>query len=397
MKANCLFGIGDADGIHYSSKLSLDLGEVEPSVAGPKRPMDLVPLSGLKGDFVGCLTQPYGHKGYGLSDEQAKESFKLPTGDGAGLTISHGSLAVAAITSCTNTSNPSVLLAAGLVAKNAIAAGLQVPPFVKTSLAPGSRVVTEYLEAAGLQTFLDQLGFQTVGYGCTTCMGNSGEVDPGMQEASEKGVVTGAILSGNRNFESRVHPSVGAAYLASPPLVVAGALAGTLDIDFDTEALGHGKDGKAVFLKDIWPSPEEIDAHIAKFVRPDMFQNVYTAVATGKAGSDSWKNLKAPESATFDWDSSSTYIMKPPFLQGFEKGPEAQGLELCSDAYCLLLLGDSVTTDHISPVFKIKADTPAGRYLKDRGVEVKDLTSFGARRGSAEVMTRGTIPALPTT
>merc|ERR1719401_314646 len=214
--------------------------------------MDRVPLSGLKHDFNECLTQPFGHKGYGLSNDEAQQSFKLTKGDGAGSFISHGALAVAAITSCTNTSNPSVLIAAGLLAKNAVLAGLEVPPFVKTSLAPGSRVVTEYLEAAGLQSFLDQLGFQTVGYGCTTCMGNSGEVDAGMQEASEKGFVTGAILSGKRNLESRVHPSVGAAYLASPPLVVAGALAGSLSHDFESQPLGKGRGGESVFLKDIW-------------------------------------------------------------------------------------------------------------------------------------------------
>jgi len=391
MKANSLFGIGEAAGIHYSSSLSLDLSEVEPSLAGPKRPMDRIPLSGLKGDFGGCLTAPRGHKGYGLSPEQSVQEFKLTDGNAAGSSVTHGAIAIAAITSCTNTSNPSVLIAAGLLAKKAVEAGLTIPAYVKTSLAPGSRVVTEYLEAAGLQKYLDQLGFYTSAYGCTTCMGNSGDVDPGMQAASEQGCVTGSMLSGNRNFEARVHPSIGAAYLASPPLVVSGALAGTLDIDFDNEPLGTGKDGKPVFLKDVWPKPEEVDAAVAEFVRPSMFQDIYGKIAAGKAGSDSWNGLEAPPSATFDWDPASTYIMKPPFLTGFEKGADSQGLRLCSDAYVLLLLGDSVTTDHISPVFKIKADTPAGRYLTGRGVDTKDLTSFGARRGSAEVMTRGTF------
>lgn len=391
MKAAGLFGIGDAEGIHYSSTLSLDLGEVEPSLAGPKRPMDLVPLSGLKNDWRGCLTRERGHKGYGLSEEEAQRELQLTKGGGAGSSVSHGALSIAAITSCTNTSNPSVLLAAGLLAKKAVEAGLRVPGFVKTSLAPGSRVVSAYLEAAGLQRYLDQLGFHVAGYGCTTCMGNSGEVDPGMADAAEAGIVTGAILSGNRNFEARVHPSVGGAYLASPPLVVAGALAGSLDTDFQSQPLGRDKEGKPVFLRDVWPSPEEIDAAITEFVRPNMFQEIYGDVASGKAGSDAWKNLEVPPSATFNWDPSSTYIMKPPFLEGFEKGAEAQGQRLCSDAYCLLLLGDSVTTDHISPVFKIKEDTPAGRYLKSRGVAVKDLTTFGARRGSDAVMTRGTF------
>lgn len=370
-KANGLFGGGAAEK-SYSSVAHLDLSTVVPCVAGPKRPQDRVPVAGLKQDFDASLTGEHGPKGFGLSEDQAAAPTVVN-----GTEVRHGALAIAAITSCTNTSNPAVLLAAGLVAKKAVALGLSTPGHVKTSLAPGSRVVTKYLEAAGLQGSLDELGFHTVGYGCTTCMGNSGEVDPLMQAASDQGVVTAAILSGNRNFEGRVHLSVKANYLASPPLVVATALAGRVDIDFGAEPLGQGRDGP-VYLRDVWPTPEEVDSAVTAFVKPGMFQEVYGTAG----GSEAWDALEAPAGTTYAWDPSSTYIARPPFLDR-RQAP-------IGEAHCLLLLGDSVTTDHISPVSVIKSG-PAFDYLRGCGVAGGDMSSFGARRANAEVMVRGTF------
>jgi len=369
-KANGLLGGGGEKS--YSSVAHLDLSTVVPCVAGPKRPQDRVPMVDLKKDFVSSLTGERGPKGFGLSQDQAEAPTLVN-----GTEVRHGTLAIAAITSCTNTSNPAVLLAAGLVAKKAVALGLSTPEHVKTSLAPGSRVVTKYLEAAGLQESLDTLGFHTVGYGCTTCMGNSGEVEPLMQAASDQGVVTAAVLSGNRNFEGRVHLSVKANYLASPPLVVATALAGRVDIDFETEPLGQGTDGP-VYLRDVWPSPEDVDNAVTAFVKPGMFQEVYGDIS----GNDAWNELEAPSGTTYAWDPQSTYITRPPFLDR-KQTP-------IGEAYCLLLLGDSVTTDHISPVSVIKTG-PAFDYLSQCGVANKDMSSFGARRANSDVMVRGTF------
>lgn len=358
-----------------------------PCVAGPKRPHDNVPLTSLKKDFVGCLGAKRGFKGFGLKEEQVPQTFTVEA-EGKTYEVRHGSLAIAAITSCTNTSNPTVMIAAGLLAKKALEFGLSTPAYVKTSLAPGSKVVTEYLKSAGLQTYLDALGFHLVGYGCTTCVGNSGEVHPGMQAASDKGIVTAAILSGNRNFEGRVHLSCKANYLASPPLVVAGAIAGTVGIDFYNEPLGIGTGGKEVFLRDVWPSADEVAAVVRLHVRPDMFREVYSRIAEGSLA---WDALEAPQGQMYHWDPKSTYIAKSPFLDGVTKSASNLELQVTNDAYCLLLLGDSVTTDHISPVSTIMPDTPAARYLSDAGVGKKDWSNFGARRGNAEVMVRGTF------
>eukprot|EP00927_Polykrikos_kofoidii_P061895 TRINITY_DN56719_c0_g1_i1.p1 TRINITY_DN56719_c0_g1~~TRINITY_DN56719_c0_g1_i1.p1 ORF type:complete len:891 (+),score=148.91 TRINITY_DN56719_c0_g1_i1:53-2725(+) len=371
-EANSMFDIGSAEGIKYSSVARLDLSEVVPCLAGPKRPQDRVSLKDLKSDFTKALTAEQGLKGFGLSAEEASKPVKV--GDRE---VNHGQLAIAAITSCTNTSNPSVLLAAGLVAKKAVEKGLSTPEYVKTSLAPGSRVVTKYLEAAGLQRYLDVLGFYTAGYGCTTCMGNSGDVFPLMQGASDNGAVTSAILSGNRNFEGRVHLSVKANYITSPPLVVAGALAGRIDIDFETEAIGHGTHGP-VFLRDVWPTPAEVEEAVRTFVRPEMFQDVY---GNSHAGAD-WEALPVGKGVTYTWNAESTYIVKPPFLELTQ--------EPIGEAQCLLFMGDSVTTDHISPVSPIRTG-PAFDHLLERGVKKKEMSSFGARRGNSEVMVRGTF------
>jgi len=371
-RANGMFGSSDNEGVHYNSVLELDLSTITPCLAGPKRPQDKVALPDLQKDFSSALTQPRGFKGFGLTDEQAKQ-----TAEADGRTITHGALAIAAITSCTNTSNPSVLMAAGLVAKKAVELGLVTPGYVKTSLAPGSRVVTQYLQDSGLSGYLDQLGFQTVGYGCTTCMGNSGEVDTEMQKASEDGIVTAAILSGNRNFEGRVHLSVKAAYLASPPMVVAGALAGTIDLDWENDPIGQGTNGP-VYLRDVWPAPEEVSEYVAKYVTPSVFKSVYGQ----NHESDAWAALKVDEGVTYPWDPASTYITKPPFVEDSQSP--------IGEARCLLLLGDSVTTDHISPVSSIK-NGPAFEYLKSKGVAPKDMASFGSRRANADVMVRGTF------
>ncbi|CAE7384811.1 acoA [Symbiodinium natans] len=355
-RASDLFGPGASQGVSYSSAVHLDLSSVVPCMAGPKRPQDRVPLSDIKQSFRSSLTHPAGHSGFGLSsDALAPQVVEV---EQRSVTVQHGQLAIAAITSCTNTSNPSVLLAAGLLAKKAVQRGLRTPGHVKTSLAPGSRVVTRYLEAAGLSAPLEELGFHTVGYGCTTCMGNSGDVEPEMQAAADKGIITAAVLSGNRNFEGRVHLSVKANYLASPPLVVAAALAGRVDIDFASEALGLDPDGSEVFLSDIWPTPEEVASAVFEFVRPEFFQSEYSREA-----SSSWSALdSAGGSVTYPWDSKNTFIAPPPLLER-PTGP-------VRDAYCLMLLGDSVTTDHISPNSAIR-DGPAFEFLRAAGVEKK--------------------------
>ncbi|XP_021822858.1 aconitate hydratase, cytoplasmic [Prunus avium] len=370
----------------YSSYLELNLSEVEPCMSGPKRPHDRVPLKDMKVDWHACLDNKVGFKGFAIpkevQDKVAKFSFH-----GQPAELKHGSVVIAAITSCTNTSNPSVMLGAALVAKKASELGLQVKPWVKTSLAPGSGVVTKYLLKSGLQKYFDQQGFQIVGYGCTTCIGNSGDLDETVASAiAENDIVAAAVLSGNRNFEGRVHPLTRANYLASPPLVVAYALAGTVDIDFDKEPIGTGKDGKSVYFRDIWPSTEEIAEVVQSSVLPDMFKSTYESITKGNP---TWNELSVPDSKLYSWDPNSTYIHDPPYFKGMTMDPP--GAKRVKDAYCLLNFGDSITTDHISPAGSIHKDSPAAKYLLERGVDRKDFNSYGSRRGNDEVMARGTF------
>jgi aconitate hydratase len=370
----------------FTDVLELDLATVEPSLAGPKRPQDRVPLSQMKQSFHRALSAPVKERGFGLSAEDAGRSVSVKF-NGASAQLGHGAVVIAAITSCTNTSNPSVMLGAGLVAKKALEKGLQVPPYVKTSLAPGSKVVTEYLQAAGLLESLAGLHFNLVGYGCTTCIGNSGPLPPEVASAVTEGqLVAAAVLSGNRNFEGRVHPQVRANYLASPPLVVAYALAGTVDIDLGTEPLGTDRQGNAVYLRDIWPSQAEVNEVMSRCVRPEMFRESYQNAWDGNA---TWNAIPVAGGALYEWQEASTYIQEPPFFIGLTPAPGAIG-EI-HGARVLALLGDSVTTDHISPAGDIPLDGPAGRFLVERDVTKKDFNSFGSRRGNDRVMVRGTF------
>ncbi|KAL0320802.1 UNVERIFIED_CONTAM: Aconitate hydratase 3, mitochondrial [Sesamum radiatum] len=370
----------------YSSYLELDLGDVEPCVSGPKRPHDRVPLRDMKADWHSCLDSKVGFKGFAVPKEEQDKVVKFSF-HGQPAELKHGSVVIAAITSCTNTSNPSVMLGAGLVAKKACELGLEVKPWVKTSLAPGSGVVTKYLLQSGLQKYLNQQGFHIVGYGCTTCIGNSGDLEESVASAiADNDLIAAAVLSGNRNFEGRVHPLTRANYLASPPLVVAYALAGTVDIDFEKEPLGTGKDGKHVYFKDIWPTGEEIAEVVQASVLPDMFKSTYEAITKGNPF---WNQLSVTSSSLYAWDPNSTYIHKPPYFNGMTMDPP--GPRGVKDAYCLLLFGDSITTDHISPAGSIHKDSPAAKYLMERGVDRKDFNSYGSRRGNDEVMARGTF------
>ncbi|MEX1224554.1 MAG: aconitate hydratase AcnA, partial [Pirellulales bacterium] len=370
----------------YTKSLCLDLGTVRPSLAGPKRPQDRVPLDRMKQSFEASLRAPHSERGFAL-DEQAIQRRVAVENNGSSTEIGHGSVVIAAITSCTNTSNPSVMLAAGLLARKAVQAGLKVPSYVKTSLAPGSRVVTDYLAAAGLDHDLEAIGFYTVGYGCTTCIGNSGPLPDAVAKAVTAGdLVASAVLSGNRNFEGRVNPLVKANYLASPPLVVAYALAGTTDIDLITEPLGKGAAGEDVYLKDVWPTQEEIDEAILTCVKPEMFRQRYHDVYRSN---EVWNRIESGDDALYEWKPDSTYIQEPPFLT--EIGREPEVIQPITQARVLMLLGDSVTTDHISPAGSIAADSPAGKYLMEHGVERKDFNSYGSRRGNDRVMTRGTF------
>ncbi|KAI3828036.1 hypothetical protein L1987_02130 [Smallanthus sonchifolius] len=370
----------------YSSYLELDLAEVEPCISGPKRPHDRVPLKDMKADWHSCLDNKVGFKGFAVpkdaQDKVAKFSFH-----GQPAELRHGSVVIAAITSCTNTSNPSVMLGAGLVAKKACELGLKVKPWIKTSLAPGSGVVTKYLLQSGLQKYLDEQGFNIVGYGCTTCIGNSGELDETVGTAiSENDILASAVLSGNRNFEGRVHPLTRANYLASPPLVVAYALAGTVDIDFEKEPIGVGKHGKNVYFRDIWPSTQEVADAVQSSVLPDMFKNTYEAITSGNP---MWNDLSVKQSKLYSWDSKSTYIHEPPYFKNMTMDPP--GAHGVKDAYCLLNFGDSITTDHISPAGSIHKESPAAKYLLEHGVDRKDFNSYGSRRGNDEIMARGTF------
>lgn len=375
-KAQGLWYDKDSEDPIFTDSLSLDLSSVEPSLAGPKRPQDKVTLKTLPQEFDTFLKQ------MGKETEKAK-SFAVKDQK---FNLHHGNVVIAAITSCTNTSNPSVLMAAGLVAKKAIEKGLQRKPWVKSSLAPGSKVVTDYLKYAGLQTYLDQLGFNLVGYGCTTCIGNSGPLpDAIAHSVTDNDLVVCSVLSGNRNFEGRVHPQVRANWLASPPLVVAYALSGTTCTDLSKDPIGKGKDGKDVYLKDIWPTNIEVALEVAK-VTGGMFRKEYAEVFKGDA---EWQAIKTGSGKTYEWNSDSTYIQHPPFFENLKPTPES--IKPINNAFILALFGDSITTDHISPAGSIKANSPAGLYLKSKGVNEVDFNSYGSRRGNHEVMMRGTF------
>jgi len=408
----------------YTEVVELDLSEVEPSLAGPRRPQDRVPLADAKKSFLVAL-ETFGVETLSKHDEQVAETFpasdptveqhpahngehdepdeglRMPTEtivaaratpvrvtmNGDSFELEHGSVVIAAITSCTNTSNPQVMVGAGLLAKKAVERGLKRKPWVKSSLAPGSKVVTEYYERAGLTQYLEELGFFTVGYGCTTCIGNSGPLPQPISEAVAEGdLVVASVLSGNRNFEARIHPEVKANYLASPPLVVAYAIAGRMDLDLTTEPLGQAEDGSDVYLSDIWPSSAEVEAAVASSLESDMFTRTYADVFTGD---DNWRSLAIPSGNLYEWDDDSTYIRQPPYFAGMSAEPGR--VEDLAGACCLVMLGDSVTTDHISPAGAIKPDSPAGKYLIEHGVERRAFNSYGSRRGNHEVMVRGTF------
>ena len=367
----------------FTSNLELDLRTVEPSLSGPKRPQDRVSLSEMQSHWRASLNAETGHQGHGIDPSRNTDSSRI---EGRGCDLNHGDVVIAAITSCTNTSNPSVMIAAGLMARNARTRGLQIKPWVKPSLAPGSRVVTEYYDASGLTDDLDSLGFSVVGYGCTTCIGNSGPLDPEVEAAIDDGdLVVGSVLSGNRNFEGRIHQKIKANYLASPPLVVAYALAGTLDIDFSKEPLGLDDAGEPVMLSDIWPSDDEIRRTVEAAIGPDMFIRRYSDVLSEPR----WDSIPSEASELFPWDEDSTYVRMPSFFQGIE--PEPSPVEPIEDARVLVKVGDSVTTDHISPAGAFPSSGPAGKYLMSKGVEPRDFNSFGSRRGNHEVMIRGTF------
>ncbi|MCT1438237.1 aconitate hydratase AcnA [Brachybacterium paraconglomeratum] len=401
--------------VEYSEYLELDLSTVVPSIAGPKRPQDRIVLTEAKESFREVLPS---YAGEGHQVEESEDAGTFPASDPAGLgsdndsggdapehqhvigrasnpvqvkgkdfEIDHGIVSIASITSCTNTSNPSVMMAAGLLAQNAVDRGLVAKPWVKTSMAPGSQVVTNYYTRAGLWPALEALGFHLVGYGCTTCIGNSGPLDSEISEAiAEKDLAVTAVLSGNRNFEGRINPDVKMNYLASPPLVIAYALAGTMDFDFENDPLGQDKDGQDVYLRDIWPNPTEVEKVIGESISQEMFTEDYKDVFTGD---ERWRSLETPEGATFEWDSESTYVRKPPYFEGMEAQPAPVGD--VEGARVLVKVGDSTTTDHISPAGSIKLDSPAGKYLQEHGVARKDFNSYGSRRGNHEVMIRGTF------
>ncbi|MFQ6048132.1 MAG: aconitate hydratase AcnA [Phycisphaerae bacterium] len=408
-KEQGLFRTADSPAPRYSATLELDLGTIEPALAGPKRPQDRIALPAMKRQWRQDLRSVFGKampdttenvdawnsEGGQTATESNAVGAPGPAGvpvehDGASFTLRHGHVVIAAITSCTNTSNPAVMLAAGLVARKALEKGLKVRPWVKTSLAPGSRVVTDYLDRAGLTPCLQQLGFHTVGYGCTTCIGNSGPLPEPIRAAVQAGdLVVCAVLSGNRNFEGRVNPHVRANYLASPPLVVAYAIAGTTDIDLTSEPLGHDPAGDAVYLRDLWPTQREVNELAARTVTPEMFARRYADVF---AGSAQWQRLEAAGGHVYQWRQDSTYIQEPPFFVDLARRP--QPIRAIRGARCLIMVGDSVTTDHISPAGAIAPDSPAGRYLIESGVEVAGFNSYGSRRGNDRVMTRGTFANL---
>ncbi|MDX2109611.1 MAG: aconitate hydratase AcnA [Verrucomicrobiota bacterium] len=389
--AQGLFGIPLKGDVDYTKVVELDLATIVPCVSGPKRPQDRIDVPGLKKKFSALLSKELKDGGYGISDAEFDRKVTVNYASAAASPtaqqIGHGSVVIAAITSCTNTSNPSVMIAAGLLAKKAVEKGLRVNPTVKTSLAPGSRVVTEYFNETGLTPYLDKLGFNLVGYGCTTCIGNSGPLDPAIETALAQGnLVAASVLSGNRNFEARVHSAVKSNFLMSPPLVVAYALAGRVDIDLTSEPIGNGSDGHPVYLKDIWPSQDEIAATVARGLKPSMFISRYSDILDANP---EWRTVEGGIGARFGWRDSSTYIQHPPYFDGFQMTPGT--IKSLTNMRALALLGDSVTTDHISPAGSFKSDTPAGRYLLANGVTKEDFNSYGSRRGNDRVMTRGTF------
>jgi aconitate hydratase len=389
-RAQGLFRTDDTPDAEYSDILHLDLGEVEPNIAGPRRPQDRVSLSDAKPSFIAAMNE------WMAARESSNGAVARMQSEGGGGTatitqtekdLSDGSVVIAAITSCTNTSNPSVLIGAGLLAKNAVERGLHSKPWVKTSLAPGSKVVTDYLAKAGLQTYLDALGFNVVGYGCTTCIGNSGPLPVDVAETvADQDLIVAAVLSGNRNFEGRIHPQVRANYLASPPLVVAYALAGRMDIDLTSEAIGTDRDGKPVYLRDIWPTNEDIAKTVTACVNDEMFKARYSDVFKGD---EHWAHIDVAPSERYAWDPKSEYVKKPPYFDNMPAQPGA--LSDIIGARALAVFGDSITTDHISPAGNIAKNSPAAKYLMEHGVESKDFNSYGARRGNHEVMVRGTF------
>ncbi|NGO40340.1 aconitate hydratase AcnA [Limisphaera ngatamarikiensis] len=386
-RAQGLWGMPQPGQVEYSQVVELDLGTVTPSVAGPKRPQDRIELPDLEREFFRALQKPVTDGGFGKSRREYGRSVTVRTSRGRRAEVGTGRVLIAAITSCTNTSNPTVMLAAGLLARKAVERGLRVPAGVKTSLAPGSRVVSEYLKRTGLQKYLNRLGFQVVGYGCTTCIGNSGPLDPAIEQALQQhDFVAAAVLSGNRNFEARIHPAIKANFLMSPPLVVAFALAGRVDIDMSCEPIGFDREGAPVFLADLWPTAEELRQALAEAVRPELFRKLYRDFSRQNP---QWNEIPAPTGLVYEWSPRSTYIQEPPFFENFTLEPP--GIQPLVGARVLGIFGDSVTTDHISPAGAIKKDSPAGRYLLEQGVDFADFNSYGSRRGNDRVMTRGTF------
>ncbi|WLD95274.1 aconitate hydratase AcnA [Alkalihalobacillus sp. AL-G] len=386
-KANGMFYTPGTEDPEFTDVVELNLSEIEPNLAGPKRPQDLIPLSEMKDAFNRALVAPAGHSGFGLTKKDIEKSIEVKHPNGKVSNMTTGDLAIAAITSCTNTSNPSVMLGAGLIAKKAVEKGLEVPEYVKTSLAPGSKVVTGYLEDAGLMPYMEKLGFNLVGYGCTTCIGNSGPLADEIEEAiAENDLTVSSVLSGNRNFEGRIHPLVKANYLASPPLVVAYALAGTVDIDLQNDSFGKDKDGNEVYFKDLWPTTDEIKEIMKNSVKPELFKKEYERVFDDNK---EWNELDTTEEELYSWDDDSTYIQNPPFFQGLSREPGT--VKPLKDLRVVGKFADSVTTDHISPAGAIAKDSPAGKYLMDNGVKPSEFNSYGSRRGNHEVMMRGTF------
>jgi len=387
-KAQGLFGIPGEGEIDYSVNLTLDLGSVQSSVAGPKRPQDRIEVPSLGSKFAELFSQPVAEGGFGRdAADLAGVTADVPVQGNGTESLGHGDVVIAAITSCTNTSNPSVMLAAGLLAKRAVERGLKLAPLVKASLAPGSRVVSDYLDKTGLQPYLDHLGFNLVGYGCTTCIGNSGPLDAEVEKAIlDNNLIAASVLSGNRNFEARIHQNVRGNFLMSPPLVVAFALAGRVNIDLTTEPLGQAEDGSDVFLRDLWPSLDEVRDHMQTALQPEVFRKLYSNFADQNP---KWNEIPSSVGHAYEWDDASTYIQEPPFFEGF--GMEAGAIAEITGARPLGVFGDSVTTDHISPAGAIKPDSPAGRYLVDNSVEQASFNSYGSRRGNDRVMTRGTF------
>ncbi|WP_053219564.1 aconitate hydratase AcnA [Virgibacillus senegalensis] len=386
-KENNLWYSPDQPDPEFTELVEIDLSELEPNLSGPKRPQDLIPLSKMKQSFNEAVTAPAGNQGFGLDEKEFEKEAVIDHPEGKSSVMKTGAVAIAAITSCTNTSNPYVMLGAGLLAKKAVEKGLEVPAYVKTSLAPGSKVVTRYLEDAGLMTYLEKLGFSLVGYGCTTCIGNSGPLSPEIEDAIVNNDLTvSSVLSGNRNFEGRIHPLVKANYLASPPLVVAYALAGSVDVDLYNDPIGKDQDGNAVYFNDIWPSIDEIKEEVAKVVTPEIFRKEYEKVFDSN---EKWNAIDTTDQPLYEWNEESTYIANPPFFEGLSK--EAGEVRQLNNLRAIGKFGDSVTTDHISPAGAIAKDMPAGKYLQEKGVSPRNFNSYGSRRGNHEVMMRGTF------